>query len=141
PGNAGANTALDHIAVTDLALMQIPDRHRYGTPVLVSADGAGCSKAWLGHLRSLRDDQHVDLRFSVGFTMTTAVQTAILGLPSIAWTPAIEADGRLRDGADVAELTGHLPDLAAAGWPVGMRVIVRRERPHPGAQLTFSDIH
>lgn len=44
-------------------------------------------------------------------------------------------------GADVAELTGMLPDLGEAGWPPGLRVIVRRERPHPGAQLTFSDIH
>jgi len=71
--------------------------------------------------------------------MTAAVQAAILALPKVAWTPAIEADGELRDGADVAELTGSLGDLTAAGWPAGMRVIVRRERPHPGAQLTFSD--
>ena len=127
--------------MTDLALTQIPDSHRYGTPILVSADGAGSTKAWLGHLRSLRDDRQLDLRFSVGFTMTAAVQAAILSLPKVAWTPAIEADGSLRDGADVAELTGHLPDLTAAGWPAGMRVIVRRERPHPGAQLTFSDMH
>ncbi len=52
----------------------------------------------------------------------------------------MEADGELRDGADVAELTGLLPDLAAAGWPPGMRVIVRRERPTQGAQLTFTDV-
>jgi hypothetical protein len=37
----------------------------------------------------------------------------------------------------VAELTG-LADLD--GWPEGMRVIVRRERPHPGAQLRFTDL-
>jgi Transposase DDE domain group 1 len=73
--------------------------------------------------------------------MTPAVQAAILALPTWAWTPAVEADGTVREGADVAELTGMLPDLAAAGWPAGMRVIVRRERPHPGAQLTFTDIH
>lgn len=24
-------------------------------------------------------------------------------------------------------------------WPAGMRVIVRKERPHPGAQLRFTD--
>ncbi len=71
--------------------------------------------------------------------MTGAVQTAILALPEQAWTPAVEADGNVRDGADVAELTGMLPDLAAAGWPAGMRVLVRRERPHPGAQLSFTD--
>lgn len=139
-GNAGANTAADQIRVIDLALAQIPDEHRYGTPILVSADGAGCSKAWLAHLRRLRVEQGLDLRFSVGFTMTPAVQDAILALPALAWTPAIEADGSVRDGADVAELTGCLGDLTAAGWPAGMRVIVRRERPHPGAQLTFTDV-
>jgi hypothetical protein len=140
PGNAGANTAADHITVTDLALAQIPDGHRHGTPILVRADGAGCSRAWLAHLRALRTQQGLDLRFSVGFTMTAAVQDAILALPAWAWTPAVEADGARREGADVAELTGLLPDPAAVGWPTGMRVIVRRERPHPGAQLTFTDV-
>jgi len=133
------NTAADHITVTDLALAQIPDAHRHGTPILVCADGAGATKAWLAHLRRVRNTQGVDLRFSVGFTMTAAVQAAILALPKQAWTPAIEADGQLREGADVAELTGCLQDFTAAGWPEGTRVIVRRERPHPGAQLTFSD--
>ncbi len=139
PGNAGANTAADHIAVTDLALAQIPDQVRHGTPILVRADGAGCSRAWLTHLRSLRG-RGLEVSFSVGFTMTEKVQAAILALPGSAWTPAAESDGSPREGADVAELTGLLPDLAAAGWPEGMRVIVRRERPHPGAQLTFSDV-
>jgi hypothetical protein len=44
PGNTGANAAADHIEVTDLALAQIPDEHRHGTPILVRADGAGCSR-------------------------------------------------------------------------------------------------
>jgi hypothetical protein len=138
PGNAGSNTATDHIAVTDLALAQIPDAYRHGVPILVSADGAGATQAWLAHLRAQRETG-VDLEFSVGFTMTATVQAAILALPKIAWTQAINADGSLRDGADVAELTGMLGDLTAAGWPSGMRVIVRRERPHPGAQLSFTD--
>jgi Transposase DDE domain group 1 len=140
PGNAGANTAADHIEVTDLALAQIPDEHRHGSPILIRADGAGCSKAWLAHLRGLREDSGLDVSFSVGFTMTEQVQQAILDLPEMAWTPAVDADGELREGADVAELTGLLPDLAAAGWPERMRVIVRRERPHPGAQLRFTDV-
>jgi len=140
-GNAGANTAADHVRVLDLALAQIPDDHRYGTPILIRADGAGCSKAWLAHVRSLRDEQGLEVQFSVGFTMTERVQDAILALPECAWTPAIDADGSVREGANVAELTGMLPDLTAAGWPDQMRVIVRRERPHPGAQLTFSDRH
>jgi Transposase DDE domain group 1 len=140
PGNAGSNTAADHIEATELALAQIPDAHRYGTPILSRADGAGAAKEWLAHLRSLREDRGRDVSFSVGFTMTARVQEAILNLPGQAWTPAIEADGDVRDGADVAELTGLLPDLTAAGWPDRMRVIVRRERPHPGAQLRFTDI-
>ena len=57
-------------------------------------------------------------------------------IPSSAWTPAYDADRRPRDGAWVTELTGLL-DLS--GWPDGMRVIVRAERPHPGAQLRFTD--
>jgi hypothetical protein len=77
PGNAGSNTAADHISVTDLALAQIPDAHRHGTPILVSADGAGATRAWLKHLRAQREIG-VDLEFSVGFTMTETVQTAIL---------------------------------------------------------------
>ncbi len=137
-GRAGSNTTADHIAVTDLALAQLPDEHRHGTPILVSADGAGATRDWLAHLRAQRE-HGVDLRFSVGFPMTEKVQTAILDLPELAWTPAIDADGSLREDADVAELTGLLPHLTAAGWPAGMRVLVRRERPHPGAQLTFTD--
>jgi hypothetical protein len=60
---------------------------------------------------------------------------ALLQIPASAWTPAVEADGKVRDGAWVAELTGRLLD----GWPKGMRLIVRKERPHPGAQLRITD--
>jgi Transposase DDE domain group 1 len=145
PGNAGANTATDHIEVTDLALAQIPDHERHGQPILIRADGAGATKAWLRYLHALRSEDGLDLDYSVGFTMTDGVQQAILALPEYAWTPAVRVDGRLREGGDVAELTGvlsaHGVDLAAHGWPPGIRVIVRRERPHPGAQLTFSDVH
>ena len=149
PGNAGANTAADHIEITDLALAQIPDHERHGTKILIRADGAGATKDWLRHLHLLRvgaaGRPGLDLDYSVGFTMTAQVQAAILALPRWAWKPAVQVDGGLRDGADVAELTGLLPahglDTEANGWPPGMRIIVRRERPHPGAQLTFSDIH
>ena len=140
PGNAGANTAADHIAVTDLALAQIPDSVRHGTPILFRTDGAGCTKAWLSHLRRLREENALQVEFSVGFTMTEPVQHAILALPEAAWTPAVEADGDVRDGADVAELTRVLPRRLLAEYPAGMRVIVRRERPHPGAQLSFTDV-
>jgi hypothetical protein len=79
------------------------------------------------------------LEYSVGFpTKNTALTSAITRLPEQAWTPALDADGDLRDGADVAEVTGLL-DLAR--WPAGMRVILRRERPHPGAQLSLFEAH
>jgi Transposase DDE domain group 1 len=134
PGNAGANTAADHIAVLDQALAQIPDAHRHGVPVLIRADGAGCSKAFLAHIRTLRD-RAILTEFSVGWAVTSREREAIDQLPDTAWTPAIDADGRPRDGAQVAELTGLLPTRTLADYPAGTRVLVRRERPHPGAQL------
>jgi Transposase DDE domain group 1 len=134
PGNAGANTAADHITVLDQALDQIPDAHRHGVPILLRADGAGCTKAFLAHIRSLRG-QAVLTEFSVGWAVTERERKAIDRLPARAWTPALDADGRHRDGADVAELTGLLPAGTLVDYPPGTRVLVRRERPHPGAQL------
>jgi hypothetical protein len=75
--------------------------------------------------------------FSVGFDLDSRVRAAILALPADAWVAAIDADGGDRDGAQVAELATL--DLPVAGWPPGTRAICRRERPHPGAQLTFTD--
>jgi hypothetical protein len=134
PGNAGANTAADHITVLDAALAQIPDAHRHGIPVLVRTDGAGCSKAFLAHVRGLRV-QAVATEFSVGWAVTERERTAIDRLPARAWTPAVDADGRHRDSAHVAELTGLLPAGTLADYPPGTRILLRRERPHPGAQL------
>ena len=134
PGNAGANTAADHITVLDQALAQIPDEHRHGVPVLIRADGAGCSKAFLTHIRGLRA-QAVLTEFSVGWAVTGRERDAIDTLPTTAWTDAIDADGQPRAGAHVAELTGLLPARTLADYPAGTRVLVRRERPHPGAQL------
>lgn len=58
-------------------------------------------------------------------------------VPATAWPPAYDDERQVRPGAWVAEITGLL-DLTR--WPKGMRVIVRKERPHPGAQLRFTDI-
>jgi hypothetical protein len=104
--------------------------------VLVSADGA--TREGLAYLRKQRDTG-VELNFSVGFTMPRPSRAANLNLPKRPWTEAINADGGLREGAHVAELTGMLGDLTAAGRPTGMRVIERRERTHPAAQLRFTD--
>ena len=148
PGNAGSNTAADHIQVTDEAFAQIPDAHRYGVPILVRSDGAGATKAWLNHLRGLRDQQGLQVSFSVGFTVTNRVKDAIRLLPGSAWTVAVDTVGDPRPDDDtglpvasVAELTGLLPGLTDAGWPDRMRVLVRRERPHPGAQVSVFEAH
>ncbi|MGI5508919.1 IS1380 family transposase [Streptomyces sp. CA-106131] len=136
PGNAGANTASDHITVLDAALAQIPDAHRHGTDILIRTDSAGGSKAFLHRIRALRD-RGVHASFSVGHPVTEPVRQAIRALPDHVWHPALEQDGTLREGAEVAELTGMV-DLA--GYPDGTRILVRRERPHPGAQLSLFDL-
>jgi Transposase DDE domain group 1 len=129
PGNAGANTAADHIEVLDLALAQLPEQAvRPG--LLVRADSGGATHAFLDHVVAR------GWRFSVGFDLTEPVRQAILALPEKAWRPAVTQAGEQRDGAWVAELA---LDLETNDWPQGTRAICRRERPHPGAQLSFSD--
>ncbi|MBX9399570.1 transposase [Streptomyces sp. TRM72054] len=105
PGNAGPNTASDHITVLDQALTQIPDAHRHGTDILVRTDNAGSAKALLAHIRALRE-RGLNLRFSVGYAVTELVRRAIRAVPDHLWPPALDQDGTLRDGAEVAELTG-----------------------------------
>ena len=131
PGNAGSNTAADHIGATRLALAQLPKDTR--RRVLIRADSGGGTHEFLNWLT--RPGRR--LAYSVGFTMTDDVCDAIAQIPARAWTPAYDAGGQVREGAWVAELTGV---ASLASWPKGMRVIARRERPHPGAQLRFTDI-
>jgi hypothetical protein len=130
PGNAGANTAEDHKQVLDLALEQIPQQHIEQIEILVRADRAGATHELADYCREGR------MRFSLGYDLTETVRAAILEIPEDAWVPALDQDGSERDNGEVAEITDRL-DLA--GWPDGSRLIVRRERPHPGAQLSFTD--
>jgi hypothetical protein len=130
-GSANANTAADHITVLDLALAQLPAAERGS--VLVRGDSGAGTKAFLAHITAL------GLAFSVGFPATDPVAAAIELVPPAAWTPAYDGDGQPREGAEVAELTGLLPRLTDVGWPPAMRVVARRERPHPGAQLRLTD--
>ena len=131
PGNAGANTAADKIAVLDAALAQLPKRVAAREAILVRADSAGATHELVDFCRDGR------LRFSVGFDLTEPIRDAILALGDDAWMPAICQDGVPRDdGAWVAEITEAL-DLSS--WPTDSRVIMRREVPHPGAQLSFTD--
>ncbi len=140
PGNAGSNTAADHLTVLDLALEQLPEHTRptpsslqdqSGPQVLIRADSAGATRAFLAGCRQR------GVRYSVGLAVDPRIQDAVTLIPVDAWQPAISTDGTVRDNGEIVELT-ELLDLSA--WPAGSRVICRRERPHPGAQYRFTDI-
>jgi hypothetical protein len=133
PGNAGSNTASDHIETAQLAMAQLPKHLRRGRKTLIRTDSAGGTHAFLDWLS--RPGRW--LSYSVGMSITDAIHQAVLKIPKKAWTPAYDAEGTERPGAWVAEIT-DMPDLST--WPKGMRLIVRKERPHPGAQLRFTDL-
>lgn len=130
PGRATANDAADHITVLDAALTQLPEHERSG--VLVRADTGAGSRTFLHHVTGL------GLQYSVGFYAHQPIADALHALPRSSWRAAVDSDGEPRDGAQVAELTRWLP-VTVRGWPDGMRIIARRERPHPGAQLRLTD--
>jgi hypothetical protein len=130
PGNAGANTAVDHVTVLDRALEQIPAAHVEDMEILVRADRAGATHELADYCREGR------MRFSFGYDLIDTVRAAIVDIPADAWVAALDQDGSERENGEVAEITEQL-DLSS--WPERSRVIVRRERPHPGAQLSFTD--
>ena len=130
PGNAGANTAADHVTVLDRALEQIPAEHVERIEILVRADSAGATHGLIDYCRE------ANLRFSVGYELTEPVRQAILQIPADAWVAALDQDGSERDNGEVAEITDR---VELSSWPQGSRLVVRRERPHPGAQLSFTD--
>ena len=130
PGNAGANTAADHIAVLDMAIGQIPAEYVEQIEILVRADSAGATHELADHCRE------GNMRFSFGYELTETVRAAILQIPADAWVAALDQDGSVRENGEVAEITDQI-DLST--WPEAARLIVRRERPHPGAQLSFTD--
>ncbi len=101
-----------------------------GRTVLIRTDGAGGTHKLLEFLTT----QH--LSYSVGFGLTETITAVLPLIPASVWTPAYDAEQTPREGAWIAELT-DLVDLTS--WPGGMRLILRKERPHPGAQLRFTD--
>ena len=148
-GNAGSNTAADHVSVLAMAIANLPQHARpvkgdLGAPCyVVRSDSAGASHDFA--------DSCVEngCGFSFGFPITEDIRRAVAEIPTEidpdgnivgsgegGWAEAVEDDGTVRDGAWVAEITGQL-DLSA--WPAGSRVIIRAERPHPGAQLSVFD--
>ena len=130
PGNAGANTAADQIAVAEHAIEQIPAEHVADIELLLRVDSAGACHELLDWCREGQ------IRFSVGYDLTETIRTAITEIPHSAWAAALDQDGTQRANGQVCEIT---PALDLTSWPTGSRILVRRERAHPGAQLTFTD--
>ena len=124
PGNAGSNTFADHLAVLTAAIRQIPARMR--SKLLVRVDGAGASHELITHLLSLASRRRAVL-FTSGWAITEADEQAIRLLPCGAWQAAVDQDGVVQQDKHVAEITHLL--TRAAGWPGGLRWIVRRTRP------------
>lgn len=131
PGNAGSNTVADHVKVLELALEQLPAQ-ALGQEILARTDSGGATHGFANACREL------EIGFSASYELTDAVCEAILRTPERAWVAALTQEGepRPRKKAAITEL-----DLDLSDWPPGTRAICRRERPHPGAQLRFTDIH
>ena len=130
PGNAGSNTAADHVKVLDDALFQLPVDPA-DTEVVMRADSAGCTHVFLDACVER------DVKFVVGHELNINIAKVLVDIPTKQWVRAVTPDGmEEREHAVVCELTGQV-DLS--GWPEGTRMIARREPCHPGAQLTFTD--
>jgi hypothetical protein len=158
-GSAGSNTAADHLAVLDAAIAALPPAQR--RRLMVTADGAGASHGLITRLDALAARRGYELVYSVGWELGERERAALRLVPEAAWQIAIDHRGEVRERrsddacgdrhcthkrcwveeAHVTELTGILrPDAdhdQLAGWPDRMRIFARRERPHPGAQLSL----
>ena len=141
PGRAGANGANDHVELLDRALSGLPEEFQTGHfaddhpalvvhPILIRADAAGATHGFVDAIVAANCD------FSIGFPIDQGVRDALALVQEEDWIPSTETDGSVRDGAWVTELTDLLP---LSTWPDKTRLIMRRERPHPGAQLTLFD--
>lgn len=130
PGNAVAHDTDDNIEVLEMALHQLPESVRK-RKILVRADTAGATHGFIDKVRKL------GLQFSVSLDLYPYVREAILNTDEKDWIAAITQDGEPREGAAVCELT----DIDLSSWAPGTRAICRRERPHPGAQLKFTDLN
>jgi hypothetical protein len=141
PGNAGSNDADHHLELLDQAIAVLPPKYRLGHeigdracdvvhPILVRADSAGATHRFVDGL----DEANCD--FSIGHPIDARVRDALGCVQEEAWVQATETNGDIRAGAWVTELT---PFVDLSSWTEGTRLISRRERPHPGAQLTLFD--
>jgi Transposase DDE domain group 1 len=159
PGSAGSNTAADHLAVLDAAITALPPGFR--RRLMVTCDGAGASHDLIARLDKLAARPGYQVIYSIGWELGAREKAAIAAVPARAWQIAVDARGQIRERradeacgdlgcghrrcwieeAHVTELTGLLRKDPAGdqlkGWPAKMRIFARRERPHPGAQLTL----
>jgi hypothetical protein len=136
PGNSGSNTVADHIEVLTEAITQIPPWRRH--KILFRADGAGATKGLLDWIGATAAEHGYTWRYSVGFDVNQPVRTAITSVPDKVWAAALDADGGIRAGAYVTDITGLLE--LAGGWPEGMAVHARIEPLHPRHRKQASDI-
>ena len=141
PGNAAPNDTDDHLELLEGAVRAVPPEYALGHeegddpalvlhPILVRADSAGATHRFVQSLSDANFD------YSIGFPISGSVRDALLLAQEEDWVRARELDGTIRAGAEVIELT-ELTEVE--GWPDDMRVISRRARPHPGAQLSLFD--
>ena len=159
PGSAGSNTTADHLTVLDAAISALPPAYR--RRLMITCDGAGASHGLIERLDQLASRPGRQLIYSVGWELGKREKAAITQVPEDAWQIAVSPRGEVRERraddacadrscahrrcwieeAHVSELTGLLRQGPAGdqltGWPAAMRVFARRERPHPGAQLTL----
>ena len=158
-GSAGSNTTADHLVLLDAAIAALPPAFR--RKLMVTADGAGASHGLIARLDQLAARRGYELIYSVGWVLSERERAALRLVPEQAWQIAIDGSGEIRERragdacadlrcahracwieeAHVTELTSLLREGPAGdqldGWPEAMRVFARRERPHPGAQLSL----
>jgi hypothetical protein len=140
-GSAGSNTTADHLEVLDAAISQIPTKYR--RDLLITVDGAGASHGLIQHITALNTKPGRRVHYSVGWELGERERVAIGRIPKTAWQTALDHNGDPRplDKAAVVEMTALLrqrPDGdQLANWPADLRIICRREKPHPGAQLSL----
>jgi hypothetical protein len=140
-GSAGSNTTSDHIEVLDEAIAQIPARYR--RDLLITVDGAGASHGLVDHITTLNRRPGYRVHFSIGWDLGERERVAIGRVPNNAWAAVLDSDGAARDLAEAAvvELTALLREHPEgdhlATWPADVRIVCRREKPHPGAQLSL----
>ena len=136
PGNAGSNTAADHVTGVGSGRWSRCRRPTEPTPGRSGwATGSGAfAIPPVPPTPSPTPAGTVGVGFSFGYAVDARVRDAAETLnEDDSWYPTINA--RRHDPGRRLGRPGHRL-LDCRLWPAGSRVILRKERPHPGAQLT-----